>query len=232
MGQFPSTAWSMIASLQADGSQRVAGLESLARSYWKPIYSYLRQALRQEHAEAEDLTQSFLAWLLAGDVLKQFDPARGSFRPYLKTLLHGFTRNQRRVARAQKRGGGQAPVPLGELGGDAIADRRDEGPEAAFDRAWVAELVERASERVRAHYAQADDSTTFEIYLAYDQPPAGVLPTYASVAEQFGVDVRHVRQRLSQVRERLRAEIRLELRDTVRDSAQLESEWQALFLSS
>ena len=66
--------------------------------------------------DAQDLTQEFFARLLAGAYLERADREKGRFRTFLLTALRRFMVNEWERARAQKRGGGQQPVPLdGEL---------------------------------------------------------------------------------------------------------------------
>ena len=228
--QFPSTAWSLVAGLRAGDTARGRSLAALARGYWTPICSYLRRALRRDPADAEDLTQAFLAWLLEDDVLGRYDSQRGPFRSYLKGLLRHFVLNQARRANAQKRGGNVASVPLASLPADALADPQGVTPEDAFDRAWIQCLLARATERLERALSESGRAEAFAIFAAYDMPPPVVSPTYLSVAEQLGVSENTVRHQLYKVRELLRRELRAELRDTVLDARQLEEEWRGLFL--
>lgn len=226
-GHFPSTAWSMIAGLRGDEETLTRSLEALARSYWSPIYSFLRRALRIEAQEAEDVTQSFLVWLVEGSVLRNYDPARGAFRPYLKTLLRNFARNHWRNKQAKKRGGGVRQVSLELLEWEDLQTEED-SPEAIFDQAWAEELIGRATARLRDQMSSQGKEAEFAIFEAYEFAPAGTLPTYASVAKQLEVSPNTVRHQLNRIRELLRVEIRAELRNTVRDADQLEREWQEL----
>jgi RNA polymerase sigma-70 factor (ECF subfamily) len=57
--QFATTHWSVVL---AAGAATVA-LEMLCRAYWYPLYCFARR-LGQRPQEAEDLTQSFFAYLL------------------------------------------------------------------------------------------------------------------------------------------------------------------------
>src|SRR5262252_5466162 len=71
--EFTTTHWSVV--LLAGGatsSAADAALEHLCRSYWYPLYAYVR---RQGHSEsdAQDLTQSFFARLLERKYLRLAD---------------------------------------------------------------------------------------------------------------------------------------------------------------
>ncbi len=227
-GRFPSTAWSMIAGLQGDSEVLARSLEALARSYWKPIFSFLRQALRMEHQDAEDVTQSFLAWLVEGGVLETYDPARGPFRPYLKTLLRNFVLNYRRAKRAEKRGGAAHHVHFDDIDEAKLRTGEQDSPETLFDVAWAEELIDRATKRLQEQMQDEGKDTEFAIFEAYELGPPGELPTYESVALALGVSANTVRHQLYKIRDRLRGEIRAELRNTVQDVNQLEQEWRDL----
>src|SRR5262245_55219448 len=104
---FTTTHWSVVlAAKRGDSSEAVAALEKLCRTYWPPLYAYIR---REGHdaTEAQDLTQEFFARLLETDFLGRLHDRRGKFRSFLLTFLKHFLAEQRRKAGAQKRGGGK-----------------------------------------------------------------------------------------------------------------------------
>ena len=60
---FTTTHWSVVLEAQGESPAAQEALEKLCRTYWRPVYSFLRRhAIRPE--EAEDLTQGFFALLL------------------------------------------------------------------------------------------------------------------------------------------------------------------------
>lgn len=60
---FTTTHWSVVMEAQGDSPAAQEALEKLCRTYWRPIYSFVRrQGVGQE--EAEDLTQGFFALFL------------------------------------------------------------------------------------------------------------------------------------------------------------------------
>jgi len=104
---FLTTHWSVVLSARAQpSSQSAATLEILCRTYWHPLYAYVR---RQGHspADAQDLTQEFFARLLQKDYLHSVARAKGKFRTFLLVMLKRFLADEWDKARAQKRGGGQ-----------------------------------------------------------------------------------------------------------------------------
>ena len=107
---FVTTHWSVVlAAKQGSSAEAAAALEKLCRSYWRPLYAYIRRE-RHDATEAQDLTQEFFARLLEKDFLSHLHHQRGKFRSFLLTFLKHFLAEQRRKAGTQKRGGGQVLV--------------------------------------------------------------------------------------------------------------------------
>src|SRR4026207_2326691 len=86
------------------------GGETLCRTYWYPLYVYVRGQGQGPH-DAQDLTQEFFARLLEKKYLRLADPDRGKFRAFLLKSLKHFLVNEWEKARTQKRGGGQCTIP-------------------------------------------------------------------------------------------------------------------------
>ena len=86
---FATTHWSVVlAAGQTESPQAVAALETLCRTYWYPLYVYVRRQGQSPH-DAQDLTQEFFARLLEKQYLRLADPDRGKFRAFLlKSLKH------------------------------------------------------------------------------------------------------------------------------------------------
>ena len=103
---FATTHWSVVLAAQGRSPAAQAALETLCRTYWLPLYAFIRREGYQIE-EAKDLTQEFFArWLERRD----FDAARqekGRLRSYLLTSLKHFLTNERNRTMAIKRGEGQ-----------------------------------------------------------------------------------------------------------------------------
>ncbi len=66
-GYFATTHWSVLLEAgREDSERRAAALEELCQTYWQPVYALIRHSGHDVH-DAEDLTQSFFAQLLARD---------------------------------------------------------------------------------------------------------------------------------------------------------------------
>src|SRR5213078_583288 len=111
---FTTTHWSVVLAAQDESPAAQQALEKLCRTYWRPIYSFVRrQGVWPE--EAEDLTQGFFALLLERRDLDAVRKEKGRLRSYLLTALKHFLASEQRRAMAIKRGKGQRLVPLEEL---------------------------------------------------------------------------------------------------------------------
>src|SRR5437667_8134398 len=111
---FATTHWSVVLEAQGQSPAAQEALEKLCRTYWRPIYSFIRrQGAGRE--EAEDFTQGFFALLLERRDLDAVRKEKGRLRSYLLTSLKHFLASEQRRAMAVKRGRGQRVVPLEEL---------------------------------------------------------------------------------------------------------------------
>src|SRR5213080_3848722 len=112
---FRTTHWSVVLTAQDDSPAAHEALEKLCRTYWRPIYGFVRrQGVGPE--EAEDLTQGFFALLLERRDLNTVRQEKGRLRSYLLVSLKHFLTNERYRAMAIKRGEGRRLVPLDVLG--------------------------------------------------------------------------------------------------------------------
>ena len=111
---FSTTNWSVVLEAQGQSPAAQEALEKLCRTYWRPVYSFIRrQGTGPE--EAEDLTQGFFALLLQRRNFDDVRKEKGRLRSYLLTSLKHFLVSEHRRAVTVKRGKGQQPVPLEEL---------------------------------------------------------------------------------------------------------------------
>ena len=140
-------------------------METLCRTYWYPLYAYVR---RQGHSpeDAQDLTQEFFARFLEKQSFRQARPERGRFRSFLLTSLKHFLVNEWHRANARKRGGGHTPVPLDTVLAERLYSRepaRDLAADKLYERSWALALLELVRARLREEYAAEGRSDRFEI---------------------------------------------------------------------
>ncbi|MHC4606483.1 MAG: hypothetical protein ACYTAF_06065, partial [Planctomycetota bacterium] len=180
------------------------------------------------------LSQAFFLWLMEKDTLKKYEPARGGFRAYLKTVLRNFVANQEEAMRCLKRGGGVGIFSIHDdksFSFDVPDQLKATDPEKVFDRGWMIELVNRAYEKIRKRHESRGRKNLFRLYDEYELTQRDRRPTYDELAKRFDLTIKKVEHALAGVREELRMEIRNELSDTVSNDTELEDEWNALFES-
>jgi RNA polymerase sigma-70 factor (ECF subfamily) len=226
--RFLPTRWSLIlaANAQTPGARRA--LDDLLRIYWFPLYAYLR---RRGHApdQAEDLTQGFLADLLARSDLAALSPAKGKFRSFLLAALTHFVSNQRDHARAQKRGGTHTlfslHAPPDAESRYALEPVDTFTPERLFERRWALALLDQVLATLRARYAAAGQSALFDTLSPLltgelTQPYAQLAPTLGLTEPALKVAAHRLRKRY---RDTLRAHIAATLPEPA-SPAQIEEE--------
>src|SRR2546428_4839817 len=104
--RFTTTHWSVVLLAgQADSPQATEALEKLCRTYWYPLYVYVRRQGNSPE-DAQDLTQDFFSRLLEKNNFAKADRDRGKFRTFLLGSLKNFLVNEWKRAGRLKRGGG------------------------------------------------------------------------------------------------------------------------------
>ena len=224
-GQFTTTHWSVVlAAGQMDAPQAGEALEKLCRTYWYPLYAYVRRE-GYGAADAQDLAQEFFARLLARNTLGQVDPQKGKFRSFLLAALRHFLSDQRDRARAAKRGGGAEVFSLDAQEAEERyrlepADRMD--AEKIFERRWAMTLLEQALARLRDEAVVAGKAELFERLRDF---VAGESETSCGeVAAQLGQTESAVKSALHRLRQRYRDLVREEIAQTVTDPAETDGE--------
>src|SRR5712691_9089138 len=98
-GMFTTTHWTVVLEAQGESPAAQEALENLCRTYWRPIYSFVRRVgIRPE--EAKDLTQGFFALILERKDFHSVRQEKGRLRSFLLASLKHFMANERRDAAA------------------------------------------------------------------------------------------------------------------------------------
>lgn len=191
-------------------------LDWLCRSYWPPIFAYLRRT-GHASAEAEDLTQMFFARLLERGHLGRLQHREGRFRSFLLTFLKHFLMEERARASAQKRGGGRVFVSR-----DAFTEEERQGwepreamtPEKAFDRRWAELVLERARIRLGDEYRAGGKGELFDALgeVQLGERSAG---GYARLGADLGLSEAAIKSAVHRLRRRYREILGEEIARTV-----------------
>ena len=204
-------------------------LEKLCRTYWRPIYAFLRrQGLRPD--EAEDITQGFFAQLLER---KSFDAVRkekGRLRSYLLGALKYFLADEQRRAMAIKRGKGQRIISLEDLRTGEGIEMEPADPmtaEMIYERRWALTVLERVLSRLKDEYRTAGNTALFDALkeLLPDEPGS---PSQAEIAARLGMTENAVRQAFYRFRQRYQSLLREEIAHTVATPGDIEDELRHL----
>jgi RNA polymerase sigma-70 factor (ECF subfamily) len=214
-----------VLTAQSESPAAQEALEKLCRTYWWPLYGYVR---RQGYSpeEAQDLTQGFFALLLER---RDFDAVRrekGRLRSYLLTSLKNFLAKARRRELAIKRGDGRALVPLDEL---LARERADLEPadtlsaERIYERRWALTLLEQALGRLEEEYRVAGSAPLFEKLkqTLTDEPGRS---SQAEIAQGMSMSENAVKQAFYRLRQRYRLLLREEIAHTVAVPGDVEDE--------
>ncbi len=188
-GLFASTHWVSCWKRGADASpQTSAALNQLCRVYWYPLYAYVRRRGFDSH-EAQDLTQEFLARLIAKCELPKANPEKGRFRFFLLLRLKHFLVNEWQRLRAEKRGGGVATISLNALDAEqryALGPTHESTPERIFERRWAITVLAGALKRLRLECERDGHGELFDALKGFlaDDTRAG---SYDDLSVRLGV---------------------------------------------
>ena len=223
---FATTHWSVVlAAIGDDSTQGAPAMERLCRTYWPPLYAYIRRD-GHDATEAQDLTQEFFARLLARDYLQRLHPQEGKFRSFLLAYLKNFLSEQRRRAGAQKRGGDcvvvSLDVPAGEEG-YLLEPVDDLTPDQVFERRWAQAVLQTALNRLREEYAARGQAELFKRLQDYvPHEPGG--RSYAQLGGEFAMTEAAIKSAVQRMRQRHRELLREEIAHTVTRPEEIEEE--------
>jgi len=222
---FATTHWSVVLAAQAAHTPHAAeALEKLCRTYWYPLYAYVRRE-GSSAADAQDLTQEFFARLLEKNYLSQVERQKGKFRSFLLAALRHFLADQRDRARTVKRGGGADCLSLDAHSAEERyrfepADRMD--AEKIYERRWAMTLLEQALTRLRDENVAAGRAELFERLRDFVAGESDV--SCGEAAAQLGLTESAVKSVLHRLRQRYRELVREEVAHTVADLAEIDAE--------
>lgn len=228
---FETTRWSQIGLVKTGGpDQRRSIINNLIRTYWKPVYCYLRQK-GYGNERAKDLTQGFFHEIVLGrDLIRQADRSRGRFRTFLLTALNRYVSNEHRRETAAKRTPlGQAKIfDEGELP-DLSAKQLGGTPEQAFNYTWATAVLDEVLAEVKNSLYETGRATYWEVFrdrvltpIFEDVKP----PSRVEICAKYGIDGgSKASNMIVTVKRRFRVVLELKLCQFVREDSTVEAEF-------
>jgi RNA polymerase sigma factor (sigma-70 family) len=228
---FATTHWTVVLAAGKRHTPRSDhALEELCRTYWFPLYAYVRRRGYSKE-DAEDLTQTFFARFLEKNYLAGLSAERGRFRAFLLASLKHFLANEWDKSQRQKRGGGATLLSLDWQTADTqfqIAATAEPSPEQAYDREWALALLACVIERLRAESAAEKNDRLFEVLKPFLTVGKSAIP-YLQAAAELGISEGAARVAVHRLRRRYREVLREEIAQTLSDPANVAEEMRALF---
>jgi RNA polymerase sigma-70 factor (ECF subfamily) len=222
---FTTTHWSVVLAAQGESPAAQEALEKLCRTYWWPIYGFVRrQGYKPE--EAQDLTQSFFARLLERRDLETVRQERGRLRSYLLASVKNFLSKARDRELTIKRGEGQPLISLDDL---LARERADQEPahklsaDRIYERRWALTLLEQVLVRLAAEYKAAGKLPLFDRLKELLAGESGQ-PSQAKIAAELQMTENAVKQAFHRFRYRYRQLLHEEIAHTVAAPDDVEDE--------
>lgn len=229
--QFRTTHWSVVLDVQhQDERHRARALEELCRTYWHPVYAFIRRH-GHEPADAQDLTQGFFEHVLERHTFAAASPQKGRFRSFLLGILKNFLGYERRKASALKRGGSMMFVPLESAEDEERLQLdfvHDLTPERLYDRMWTLALLAKTIESLGREYERAGKRPIFDALQPYLSGTADDL-SYKKLGEQIGLSVGAITMSIHRMRKRYAELLRVEIGQTVSSPTEIDDEISFLF---
>jgi RNA polymerase sigma-70 factor (ECF subfamily) len=228
---FASTLWSVILRARDRPSPEAdEALAALCRTYWYPLYVYLRKQVGSA-AEAEDLTQEFFTRFLEKDFLAAVGPEKGKFRAFLLACCKHFLANRRDYQRALKRGGGQTIISIDRTAAEQryrLEPADTLTPERLFQRRWALTLLDQVLDRLQGEFEKAGKGPLYE-HLKGALLGEHAALSYPEIGKAVNLSEAAVKKAAQRLRQRYRELLREHLAALVDSPEAVEEEVRELF---
>jgi RNA polymerase sigma-70 factor (ECF subfamily) len=226
---FTTTHWSIVLEAQGETPAAQRALEILCRTYWRPLYGFVRRhGLGRE--EAQDLVQEFFACLLEHRNLDAVRREKGRLRSYLLVSLKRFLATEQHRASGVKRYETGPHIPLDELLESDVADlelAETWTADLLYERHWALAVLEQVLGRLESEYRAAGNAVLFDRLKEFLVGERG-LRTQAEIATELGMTENAVKQAFHRFRQRYRVLLREEIAHTVAQPGDVEDELRHL----
>jgi RNA polymerase sigma factor (sigma-70 family) len=229
--RFATTHWSLVlAAGTPDSSHHREALETLCRSYWQPLYAYLRRHGSDTHDAAEH-TQAFFTKMLEKKALEKLHPRGGKFRSFLLTALKRFVGDERERRHAQKRGGDRQVLSIN------IEDAENKyklqpidrlSPDKLFERSWALTVLNRVMSRLMTEMEDVEKRQLFDQTRAHLCGTCDAIP-YRELAVSLDMTEGAVKAAIHRMRNRYRDILYEEILQTVSSPTEVDEEIRGLF---
>jgi RNA polymerase sigma-70 factor (ECF subfamily) len=194
-----------------DTARAMDTLARLCRTYWYPLYAYVR--LRGHPPdEAKDLTHEFFSKLLQNKTLAYMRKDCGKFRSFLLTAMNHYLVDEARKGRLNKP---EAP---------------EDSPltEKVFEQNWALAVANVVYDRLKKEYEDLGKGELFAA-LKHCLAGTGAAVSYAELSGRLCVAENAVKSMVQSLRERYRQVLREEMSNLVATPAELEEELKNFF---
>ena len=229
--QFTTTQWSLVRTVKTDETSLTNAkdaLEQLCRSYWYPLYAFVRS--RGYSAEdSQDLTQAFFTELIDKKGFASADQTRGRFRSYLLGAMKHFLANEWNRGKTKKRGGDFRFIEWDSLEPEARYARtytESSSPEHLFDQEWALETITAALQSLRSEMERAGKGKQFQLLKGSLTLENEI--SRQEIAERQGMSEDAVKVAIHRLRKRYRKLLRDAIAETVSSETDLDEEMRYL----
>jgi DNA-directed RNA polymerase specialized sigma24 family protein len=186
---FPTTSGTLITRLRAeDASTRETSVARFCLRYYPAIYGYARSMGLKEH-DAQDRVQDFFFEVVRDDLLRRFDPGRGTrLSTWLISCFRKMEASHRTAASALKRGGGHELVEFDPEHAEhsyQAAHLAHLAPEPTFDLMLAREIWRAARARLQQKHDDKGNGALVRELLPVclmDRWPPRPMPTQEELA--------------------------------------------------
>lgn len=227
--QFATTHWSVVLEARNSPDEASTALETLCRTYWYPLYAFVRRAGHDPHS-AQDLTQEFFARFLAKNYLSGVSREKGKFRSFLLAALKHFLADEWDKSQTVKRGGGKPLVSLDDETAEArysLEPSHELTPDKIYERRWALTLLEQVLRHLEVEYESDGKKATFDALHPFLLGKQAATP-YSKAASTLGMTEGAVKVAVHRLRRRYRELLRMEIANTVADAGEIEEELRHL----
>jgi RNA polymerase sigma-70 factor (ECF subfamily) len=229
-GRFRTTHWTELHNARTlDVSRQRQTVNNLIKSYWKPIYCFLR---RRGYANelAKDLTQGFFHEVVLGrDLFQRADQTKGRFRTFLLAALKRYATDCHNKQTAGKRApeGEIVTLDTAEMA-DFLESQSELEPDQLFYHLWASQILNQVLTEVKDNCYRSGQEKHWQVFHAKVVVPvmdSAEPPALKDLCAQYGIeDETTASNMILTVKRQFRSAMKRQLRQFVESDAEVEDE--------